>query len=128
MNFKKLITLSIMLVLIYSCQAQIDTSKLHFTSSELATSFYSSPDSCWWTKKTDTIQTDFIITVDENNFIKKQKTDFIVHHYEIKDCLYSVRGLWLQNTRNDIYLADGKSVEILLYRPKGNNILIGNSK
>jgi hypothetical protein len=88
-------------------------------------------DSCWWTKKVDTIPTDFVITVDENNFVKKQRTDFIVHKYEVKDCsLFHIYGLWNQLIRNDIYLLDGEPVEVILYKQKGENrnLIIGNSK
>jgi len=128
--------LAILLLSAVFCQAQITTDS---TWKQLATDSsikfstglgsFSMKDSCWWTPKVDTIQTDFVITVDENNFVKKQRTDFIIHKYERKDCQYSVMGFWAQNTRNDIYLLDGKSVEVLLYRPKNQyGVLVGNSR
>lgn len=86
-------------------------------------------DSCWWNKKSDTIKTDFVIIVDENNFVKKERTDLIIHNYEVKDCKYSGIGLWKQDTRNDIYLLNGKPVEVLLYRIKDKyGTLVGNSR
>lgn len=84
-------------------------------------------DSCWWEKRSDTIQTDFVIIVDENNFVKKQKVDFIVHEYETQKCKGFVISFLTPN-RNDIFLLDNKPVEVLLYRPKGKQMLVGNSR
>jgi len=120
---------SILLSAVSSVRAQSDSSRIKFITSGALSSNLSLKDSCWWTNKVDTIQTDFVITVDENNFVKKQRTDFIVHIYEIKDCQYSAMRLWPGNTRNDIYLLNGKSVEVLLYRPKNQyGVLVGNSR
>lgn len=87
-------------------------------------------DSCWWTKKVDTILTDFVVIVDENSFVKKQRADFIIHQYEVKECNYNVLSRWMQNTRNEVYLLNGGPVEVLMYRRKGdyNNLVLGNSQ
>lgn len=101
------------------------------TSSMFVKPSFTAKDSCWWTKKVDTIPTDFVIIVDENDFVKKQRIDFIVHKYEVKDCyLYNTYGLWVENTRNEVYLLNGEPAEILLYRQKGENrsLVIGNSE
>lgn len=111
-------------------QSLSDSLSAYFSGST-SSSLIVQKDSCWWTKKADTIPTDFVIIVDENNFVKKQRTDFIIHKYEIKDCsLYKYFGLWNQNTRNDVYLLNGEAVEVLLYRQKGQNrsLVIGNSE
>ena len=126
-----------MLSAVFPCQAQITIdsswkvatdSSIKFSSNYLSTSL-SLKDSCWWTKRIDTMQVDFVITVDENNFVKKQKADFMIHKYELKDCKYSANGLYFSPKRNDIFLLDGKPVEVLLYRPKNQyGILVGNSR
>jgi hypothetical protein len=125
--------LAILLLSAVCCQGQITTDSTWKVATDSSINLSNSlgylKDSCWWTTKVDTIQTDFVITVDENNFVKKQRTDFIIHKYEKKDCQYSVFGFWAQNLRNDIYLLDGKPVEVLLYRPKNQyGVLVGNSR
>jgi hypothetical protein len=138
-NLKKIYLLLVILLCVVFCQGQPDSSyytKLHKLLNDTSwqkTSGFSSAisykDSCWWSNKIDTIQTDFVIIVDENNFVKKQRADFIVHKYENKDCQYLQVGFWAQITRNDVYLLDGKPVEVLLYRPKNQyGVLVGNSQ
>jgi hypothetical protein len=109
--------LAILLLSAVFCQAQITTDSTWKVAA----------DSCWWEKRIDTIQTDFVIIVDENNFVKKQKVDFIVHEYETQKCKGFVI-LFLTPNRNDIFLLDNKPVEVLLYRPKGQRMLVGNSR
>lgn len=107
----------------FVCKGQFtkDSSDIHFTgtiASPDSASFMTIKDSCWWNKKSDTIKTDFVIIVDENNFVKKERTDLIIHNYEIKDCQYSAVSFWNQNTKNDVYLLDGKPVEVLFIELK----------
>lgn len=118
------------LLLTNFCQAQKnkDSLKLKFLESGVynTTTPLTFKDSCWWTKKIDTIKIDFVIVVDENNFVKKQKADFIIHEYEKKDC--TVVLTFNQPYRNDVFLLNNKPIEVLLYKPKGQNMLLGNSR
>lgn len=88
---------------------------------------FEAKDSCWWDKRIDTIKTDFIITVDENNFVKKYKTDFVIHEYETKNCKFTQMSFYSGGKRNEIYVVNGEQVQVLLYRPKDKyGALVGN--
>ena len=123
MTNKKL--LSLLLISILStlfCQAQTDSLYMH-----LDTSYFSSStlikDSCWWVTHTDTVKVDFVIIVDENNFVKKQKADYIIRKFDVKECT----GInWYTPNRNEVFLLKNKPIEVLLYKPKGRDMLIGN--
>lgn len=84
-------------------------------------------DSTWYVPRIDTIKTDFVIIVDVNDFVKKVRCDFLVHKYEQKQ--YSGYRLWVNSffpNRNDTFFVNNKPVEVLLYRPKGEQMLVGN--
>lgn len=126
--------LAILLLSAVFCQAQIgDTTWKAATDSNIKLSgnyLYGSiayKDSCRWQLRIDTVNVDFVITVDENGFVKKQKVDFIIHQYEEKQCEGVGISFYTPN-RNDSFLLKREPVEVLLYRPKGQNMLVGNSR
>lgn len=133
---KKIIILTIVFVSTVSCQAQLDTALTSTHGIYLATGitdsllhFTAIKDSVWYEKHIDTIKTDFVIIVDSNNFVKKIRCDFIVHKYE--ELQHSGYRLWASSfytNRNDTFLLNNNPVEVLLYRPKGEQTLIGNSR
>jgi len=133
--FVRPLLLAMLLLSAVFCQAQIGDStwkvatdsSIKLSSNYLSTSI-AYKDSCWWQPRTDTVKVDFVITVDENGFVKKQKTDFIIHQYEEKKCEGFGISFYTPN-RNDTFLLNGKSVEVLLYRPKNKyGVLVGNSR
>lgn len=83
-------------------------------------------DSCSWVQKVDSIKVDFAIVVDSNGFVRKQKVDLLVRRYEAKEC-----GYWAMlnpQVQNDVFMLNGVPVEVLLYKPKGKQMLVGNSR
>lgn len=97
-----------MLSAVYSVKAQQKESQLDKVTDYIklksdSLSTFTFRDSCWWVKKIDTIKTDFVILIDENNFVKKQRADFIVHKYEIEECQFRVNGSYMQPKRNEYY-------------------------
>jgi hypothetical protein len=131
--FKKITSIGITTILLLfgvCCQAQI-TSLYKSDSIRLPLQAYtqgtlSIKDSSWYEKHIDTIKTDFVIIVDSNNFVKKVRCNFIVHKYEQEQ--HSGYGLWNNRNKNDTFLLNNTPVEVLLYRPKGEQMLIGNSQ
>lgn len=145
--FRSALLLAIpMLSAVYSVKAQekesqldkiTDYIKLKSDSITSGVTFYSNnhrllqiKDSCWWVNKIDTIKTEFVILIDENNFVKKQRADFIVHKYEIEECQYRTNGFYMQPKRNEVMLLNNLPVEILLYKSKRREgmLLVGNSR
>ena len=123
--------LAILLLSAVCCQAQITKDSPIATDSSIKLSNYytgslSIKDSTWFEKHIDTIKTYFVIIVDSNNFVKKVPCDFIVHKYEREQ--HSGYRLWIYRNRNDTFLLNNIPVEVLLYRPKGEQMLVGNSR
>lgn len=125
--------LAILLLSAVFCQAQYSdtaltsTHGIQFTTgTSRADSSFFIKDSTWYEKHIDTIKTDFVIIVDSNNFVKKVRCDFIIHKYEREQ--HSGYRLWVDRNRNDTFLLNGNPVEVLLYRPKGEQMLVGNSR
>lgn len=79
-----------------------------------------------WVEKVDSIKVDFAITVDANGFVRKQKAELLVRTYEADHC-GSIHFYHYQKIRNDVFMLNGVPVEVLLYKPKGQQILVGNS-
>ena len=123
--------LIILLFVSVSCFGQKDTSNIGIglTSGTTSGSFYTQKDSTWYVSRTDTIKTDFAIVVDSNNFVKKVSCPFLLHKYD--EFHHSDFGLWVnsfESNRNDTFMLNNKPIEVLLYKPKGEPILVGNSR
>jgi hypothetical protein len=120
--------LAILLLSAVYCQAQITINDSLATSANIKSlTGLSLNDSCWYESKRDTVNVDFIITIDENNFVKKEKVDYIIHKYQSKKCRFYNVGYDFSQSRIDTFLVNNKPVEILLYKPKEfNYLLVGN--
>lgn len=132
---KLIIILLILIPLLPKAQdldtALVSTKRLTFaTGTLIADSSFFLKDSCWTVKHIDTIQVDFLITVNSNNFIKKERADYIIHKYETKVCRYTQYGFYPTPKENEVFLLNGKPIEVLLYKLRGdfNSLMVGNSK
>lgn len=106
-------------------------SEISFGQNIIDTSSVFIKDSCWNEKHIDTIPIYFVITVDSNNFVKKERADFIVDKYEMKRCKVADGfGFYAELKLNEMFLLNGKNVEVLLYRKKEEpySLTIGNSQ
>lgn len=126
----RLFFLSIFVASFCNAQKQKDTSGLIAgTAFSVDTTFASYlKDSCWSEHHIDTIQVDFVIIVDKNNFVKKERVPFIVDKYDIKNCKMTI---WDYRKLNETFLLNGKPTEVLLYRRKDNlpgSLNVGNSR
>lgn len=83
-------------------------------------------DSCSWVQKVDSIKVDFAITVDSNGFVRKQKADLLVRRYEAEQCRYMMT--FYKPVQNEVFMLNGVPVEVLMYKPKGQQMLVGNSR
>jgi hypothetical protein len=79
--------------------------------------YFTMKDSCWWQKKIDSIQVDYILIADSSGSVRKQEADLLVRRYEVEQCAFVLYPR--TKVQNEVYLLNNVPVDIIYFRRKG---------